>query len=273
MLQSVEALASGIPAHWYGLRAREDDYNHGGCHWGSYSDTELVHLKKSWIAMGIRAVCPNGHRLNLKSFLAGRRGVCPDCGARFRIPEESSDIPQPELPAKHKDKDDADFSKGAANSSSSPQAPVHIASSLSGEQNGQDVWYVHATNGEQYGPASEQILRNWIAEGRVTDDCLIWRDGWAEWKAANTVIQTPTSPPSEEPVSQPLPQSHAKEEAIPETSVAPFVPRSEPMTYARRKSSNFGWVLGLVLGLITIALLVGLFMLFQSGDVTFGRSN
>ena len=39
--------------------------------------------------MGIRCYCPNGHRLNIKSFLAGKKGVCPHCDARFRIPLES----------------------------------------------------------------------------------------------------------------------------------------------------------------------------------------
>ena len=36
--------------------------------------------------MGIRFACPNGHRLNVKSYLAGKRGICPDCGIRFDIP-------------------------------------------------------------------------------------------------------------------------------------------------------------------------------------------
>lgn len=36
--------------------------------------------------MGIRFTCPNGHKLHVKTFLAGKRGVCPNCGARFLIP-------------------------------------------------------------------------------------------------------------------------------------------------------------------------------------------
>ncbi len=36
--------------------------------------------------MGIRFLCPNGHKLNVKTFLAGKRGVCPQCGAKFDIP-------------------------------------------------------------------------------------------------------------------------------------------------------------------------------------------
>jgi hypothetical protein len=36
--------------------------------------------------MGIRFSCPNGHKLNVKEQLAGKRAVCPACGARFVIP-------------------------------------------------------------------------------------------------------------------------------------------------------------------------------------------
>lgn len=38
--------------------------------------------------MGIRTNCPQcGHKLNLKAHLAGKIGVCPQCQAKFRIPE------------------------------------------------------------------------------------------------------------------------------------------------------------------------------------------
>ena len=40
--------------------------------------------------MGIRFFCPGCQdRMNVKSFLAGKRGICPKCDARFAIPEES----------------------------------------------------------------------------------------------------------------------------------------------------------------------------------------
>ncbi len=43
--------------------------------------------------MGIRFYCPNGHNLNVKTFLAGKRGICPTCGERFEIPLESVRVP------------------------------------------------------------------------------------------------------------------------------------------------------------------------------------
>src|SRR5215210_2124144 len=49
--------------------------------------------------MGIRFNCPSGHKLNVKEFLAGKRGVCPQCGAKFIIPRPTertgSEAPQP----------------------------------------------------------------------------------------------------------------------------------------------------------------------------------
>jgi hypothetical protein len=39
--------------------------------------------------MGIVAYCPNDHRVKVKDNLAGKKGICPTCGARFRIPLES----------------------------------------------------------------------------------------------------------------------------------------------------------------------------------------
>src|SRR4051794_22884181 len=40
-------------------------------------------------AMGIKFHCPQGHKLNVKAFLAGKKGICPKCGTKLRIPEAS----------------------------------------------------------------------------------------------------------------------------------------------------------------------------------------
>ena len=38
--------------------------------------------------MGIRLQCPQGHKVHVKSFLAGQRGICPQCGMKFDIPAD-----------------------------------------------------------------------------------------------------------------------------------------------------------------------------------------
>ena len=46
------------------------------------------------------------------------------------------------------------------------------------------VWYVRPATGGQFGPASGEIMRTWIDEGRVGASSLVWRAGWAEWRPA-----------------------------------------------------------------------------------------
>ncbi|MCA9150541.1 MAG: DUF4339 domain-containing protein [Planctomycetales bacterium] len=58
--------------------------------------------------MGIRFRCPNGHKLHVKSFLAGKRGVCPDCGVKVLIPAESADEFRARSSDKSADGDDVD---------------------------------------------------------------------------------------------------------------------------------------------------------------------
>lgn len=80
--------------------------------------------------MGIRFRCQAcANKVNVKDFLAGKRGICPKCGARFSIPEQSDpeflaagDDPEPEalpVPA----------APGAANPTivvSAPQQPAGL---------------------------------------------------------------------------------------------------------------------------------------------------
>ena len=40
--------------------------------------------------MGIRFLCPQGPKLSVKSFLAGKTGFCPHCKARVEIPLTST---------------------------------------------------------------------------------------------------------------------------------------------------------------------------------------
>ena len=54
--------------------------------------------------MGIRFGCHHcGRRLNVKEALAGRRGVCPSCRIRFRIPNRDSPTSLPLLPTEPPD--------------------------------------------------------------------------------------------------------------------------------------------------------------------------
>lgn len=210
--------------------------------------------------MGIKFRCPNGHKLNVKSFLAGKKGVCPKCGTSMRIPSASteggdSDVEQgaaavgvsaaavdpagpngalhPALAAAQPTIPAAPAGPANVRPVGAPAAPVGIpvgspamtaapiaalprpavampahAPALprgapampamplppavaAGDPIAEAPaasWYVRPPSGVQYGPARGDVMRKWIAEGRVSSDSLVWREGWADWKNAGQLF-------------------------------------------------------------------------------------
>jgi hypothetical protein len=112
--------------------------------------------------MGIRFLCPNGHKLNVKSELAGKRASCPDCGAKLIIPAT--------------DTNGDSVAVAAAVTASAAAAAVASSS-----------WYLRTPAGEQFGPTTTDEFRALIIAGRVAGDTPIWRDGWPAWKHAREV--------------------------------------------------------------------------------------
>jgi hypothetical protein len=49
-------------------------------------------------------------------------------------------------------------------------------------------WYVRPPSGGQYGPATGEILKQWIDEGRVATTALLWREGWPQWRDAREAL-------------------------------------------------------------------------------------
>lgn len=161
--------------------------------------------------MGIRFACHVcGKRLNIKRDLAGKRGVCPSCSNRFRIPWEDSEksIPLESAvtvgAAASEDRSTVSAGTQLAASGSAvatlprSSTPDMIEQALADTPNPRvtdfpssildedpaATWYVRPPSGGQYGPASSEILREWIAQGRVASTALLWRDGWPQWREA-----------------------------------------------------------------------------------------
>src|SRR6185295_3801636 len=49
-------------------------------------------------------------------------------------------------------------------------------------------WY-YAADGQPGAPVSEEQLRQMIVSGQLRPTVLIWKEGMAEWKPANTVAE------------------------------------------------------------------------------------
>ena len=160
--------------------------------------------------MGIKFLCPNGHKLHVKSFLGGKKAICPKCGARVTVPAESPQAqgePDPGSTAEGSSIDSwsaeassAIIAIAEASGANQPSttgsgegsAPAQAAVAESPPSPPADaideapsaVWYVRPSTGGQFGPASGEIMRAWISEGRVGASSLVWRAGWPEWRSA-----------------------------------------------------------------------------------------
>jgi hypothetical protein len=142
--------------------------------------------------MGIRFLCPNGHKLNVKADLAGKRASCPECGVKLTIP--ASTIP-------------------AAGAGSVVAPAVAIVVNQPPLQS--TAWYLRTRAGEQLGPATDDLFCTWIAAGRVTADAHVWRDGWAEWKLARDAAEALPMPLAAVSVAAPPPNAAAPVVAAP----------------------------------------------------------
>ncbi len=111
--------------------------------------------------MGVRFQCPQGHPLHVKAHLAGKRGICPECGAKFIVPN---------------------FSGGKV--AEAPEVPVTAANGAAEAA----AWYVRPPSGGQFGPVATDVFDQWVAEGRVSADSWVWRSGWPEWKPGSYAL-------------------------------------------------------------------------------------
>ena len=186
--------------------------------------------------MGIRFYCPNGHKLNVKSFLAGKRGICPKCGVKLVIPEASA----PDLAeATNKSPTGHKFLSDDANKDTAP------AKTVAKSQSEDDAhWYLCPPSGGQYGPVNTETMDEWIEDGRVTSDSLVWRNGWADWKSAGQVFP-----------SLPKPKA-AKVEAAASTET-PVLLESSTATKTRKRKAERTTMTAVVLLILAAILLSG----------------
>lgn len=142
--------------------------------------------------MGIVAHCPHGHRVKVKDFLAGKKGICPTCGSRFRIPLANT--------ASVAD------GAGAARPVAAVAAGVSLASPLTARMPAAPsaaeeprlpaaitdvataVWCIAIPGGQPSATMSGTDLFSWLTSGRVTGGELVWRSDWTDWRPVADVF-------------------------------------------------------------------------------------
>lgn len=100
-------------------------------------------------------------------------------------------------------------------------------------------------------------MRKWIAEGRVSGDSLVWREGWDDWLTAGDVFPSLGSA-SLPPVPAPARAPYAP------VSPAPAQPNPSFRPPRRRNTSTMAITIVVVLGLMSVALLVTLIVVMNS---------
>lgn len=169
--------------------------------------------------MGIKFRCQAcNKKLHVKAFLAGKKGVCPKCGGKIRIPElDAAQVGEVTPSTAPVPSEQPVLSKSAPQRSATPRPSVVQPASgkTTGRANGRGaaatavdpideapnaVWYVRPPTGGQFGPADATIMRRWLGEGRVSADALVWREGWSDWKSAGplfpVLLPSPASGPN-----------------------------------------------------------------------------
>ncbi|MEN6457646.1 MAG: DUF4339 domain-containing protein [Thermoguttaceae bacterium] len=226
--------------------------------------------------MGIRFHCPNGHKLNVKDFLAGQKGICPVCGVKMQIPlqstrpssrnprhddAQSSPSPQPQEPSDssgvnqfaflHESPQEAPPDPTPSASQETPWAdpvdvpdarPVETADALAAS--GAAAWFVRTPGGGQFGPANAELMRSWLAEGRIGAQSLVWCETWPDWQLAADVFPRLAE-------SQAFPGLEA---IVAEPAVATLLPHvanhhAQPRRVPR---ALVGWLVAAALGLVAV---------------------
>jgi len=164
--------------------------------------------------MGIVSFCPQGHRIKVKDRLAGKTGVCPTCGARFRIPLASVDPPAsgdgvaalPEAKIMSLDATIAARLPPVLLLNREPEparrgaiGPVNDARREPAEEDVELVveevrrhpmigerpdlaWCLAVPGGTASEPMQADAMQAWLDSGRATGDELVWRADWSDWR-------------------------------------------------------------------------------------------
>ena len=173
--------------------------------------------------MGIRFYCSNGHKLNVKTELAGRKGFCPQCGVPVQIPQEDEQTETPPV--------------------------IPVSSALLSDPNA--VWYLQVPHGPQYGPATGTVVENWIRERRVSPKMLVWKEGWDQWIEAKNAF-----PELEQLFSDSLkidlPSTPKNEAALPKVSALSLTSQTWGKIKKKKKLSRNTIILTVLIGMIVL---------------------
>lgn len=160
--------------------------------------------------MGIVSFCPHGHRVKVKDVLAGKRGICPTCGARFRIPKTPPPVAATaavaSLPMATVVSLDATEAERLPRATplDHPAAAVReaVVEAVEFEEDialavewhpviaeRPDLAWCHAVpGGDASAPLGAEAMQAWLDAGAAAAGALVWRADWPAWRPLREVF-------------------------------------------------------------------------------------
>lgn len=165
-----------------------------------------------------------GQQLRVSDQDAGKQARCPTCKTVMTVPQP------------------------AAGSSFSP---------------GQEKWHLMIGSGAPFGPVSKPELDSWVAEGRVTAEAKLRRDGQADWIPATQIYPQLAGPAKQQPAGpnpfSEFPQQQPFQQPNPYASPQGTYPQGGPQGFhppVYRQPHRGGTILTLgILGIFCCAIM------------------
>ncbi len=135
----------------------------------------------------------------------------------------------------------AEVLAGAAAPSQAEPADLGSLDALTSDA--EATWYVRPPSGGQYGPATGEVLQQWIKEGRVASTALLWREGWPRWREATETFPELAGrlPSSESPsvqFGQPSANDSGRAPTTPHQRAQPLSGEADPGAIRRERSTS-----------------------------------
>jgi hypothetical protein len=206
--------------------------------------------------MGIRFYCPLClKKVHVKDHQAGLRGFCPKCRGKIDIPRESTrpsrreqQAADPANPrptaARHGESgmpgaEPFDHGRETTINTILPQVGRLLSMSTSPPvdplvDSPELQWYVVPPTGtDPFGPADGPTMQQWIGQGRVAPNSLVWRQDWTDWRKAGTVwsqllLNVAAEAEREKPRLRPTPAPQFSALPLPSMPVETPPPQSLP---------------------------------------------
>jgi S1-C subfamily serine protease len=158
----------------------------------------------------IRFECPKcGEKYDEADNSAGKRFFCLNmaCGTRLEVPRTS--------PTRVAVAAAAPTDTWPAAASDKPAAASDRPSSGAGE-------WLYVKNGAQAGPVTRKDLKQLASAGTVAPNTLVWTEGMAEWKPAETALPDLFAPPPKPRAKPVAPKSRIDADDSDEASTSPW---------------------------------------------------